>query len=319
MVQKKSIESGYLFVDGEHVELPYKVEISSGEMRVNGTDITPCFPAGESANTEGFGPARRRDGEGRGSNAGGLRIAFRQASDTLTADGIVILQTGEAPILMVGDASESFLHLLIDHEARASASAADLSWLPPTADQGKTAQWLETYQTPASLEERIEKQLTEMQAAGVSNRSQYDAVRRLDEWGYPLSVLGMVLVVAAIGHLMSRRPETEVTGDKVNLTPDAIRQTNYSLMLVAAMSGMDLVWTILISQAGVMKELNPLGSKLLTNPGQLILFKMAMTALALCLIFGLRRYRRAQLVSWWGCLLFTILTVRWLTFNSLFV
>jgi hypothetical protein len=319
MIQKKSIEFGYLFVDGAYVELPYEVEIGNSEMRVNGTDITKCFPAGESSETDGFGRSRHRDGESRGPHSGGSRFAFRQAADTLTEDGIVILQTGEASILMVGDAADSFLNLMIDDEARQSASTLDLSWLPPTADQGKIAQWLETYQTPAPLRGRIEKQFADRQAARDLNISQKDAVRRLDQWGYPLSVLGMVLVVAAIGHLLSRRPEPQTTGDKVNLTPDAIRQTNYSLMLVAAMSGMDLVWTILISQAGVMKELNPLGSRLLSNPGQLILFKMAMTALALCLIFGLRRYRRAQMVSWWGCLLFTILTVRWLTFNSLFV
>lgn len=319
MVQKKSIELGYLFVDGDHVEFPYEVESGLGEMRVNGIDVTKCFPIGESSETEGFGWARHRDGESRGPRSGGSRFAFRQAADTLTEDGVVILKTGEAPIYIVADAADSFLNLLIDDEARQSASAANLSWLPQTADRGKIAQWLESYQTPAALRERIEKQFADRKAARDSNLSQRDAVRRLDQWGYPLSVLGMVLVVAAIGHLLSRRPEPEATGDKINLTPDAIRQTNFSLMLVAAMSGMDLVWTILISQAGAMKELNPLGSRLLSNPGQLILFKMAMTALALCLIFGLRRYRRAQLASWWGCLLFTILTVRWLTFNSLFV
>src|SRR5688500_4311842 len=105
---------------------------------------------------------------------------------------------------MAGDAADSFFTLLIDDEARQSASAADLSWLPPTADQGKIAQWLESYQTPASLRGRIEKQFAELQAAQNLNTSQYDAVRRLDQWGYPLSVLGMVLVVAAIGHLMTR-------------------------------------------------------------------------------------------------------------------
>lgn len=319
MVQKTSIDYGYLFVDGEHVEFPYKVEIANGEMRVNGIDITKCFPAPKPSQAQGSGQTRSREGGSRGPMNGTSGFAFRRVSDTLAGNGTVILQTGEAPIILIEESDHHFLRLLIDDAARKSPSTAELSWLPSTANQDKVLQWLAGYETPASLRDRIETQFAETQAAHDLNVSQNQAVRRLDQWGYPLSVLGMVLVVAAIGHLLTRRPELEPGDAKINPAPEAIRQTNHSLMLVAAMSGMDLVWTILISQAGAMKELNPLGSRLLANPGQLILFKMAMTALAVSLIFGLRRYRRAQLVSWWGCLLFTILTVRWLTFNSLFV
>lgn len=68
-----------------------------------------------------------------------------------------------------------------------------------------------------------------------------------------------------------------------------------------------------------MREINPIGGRLIDRPEQLILFKAVMTTLAIGLLFRLRRYRRAQLAAWWSCLVLTLLTVRWLTFNSMLV
>ncbi len=78
-----------------------------------------------------------------------------------------------------------------------------------------------------------------------------------------------------------------------------------SLILVVALSLLDLVWTLLASQAGTMRELNPVGGRLIDDPAKLIAFKVAMTGLAAGLIFKLRYYRRAQLASWWACLILT--------------
>lgn len=319
MIQKRSIESGFLFLDGEYVEAPYDVEYGSSEMHVNGVNITKCFPAAESSPKRSSRPAGNRHWEGRGRYWGGPRSAFRHVADSLDFDGIVILQIGENPVVMNADLGERFLGFLIDDGRHQSASADELAWVMRASETDQFMEWLKSYEPPAPLRERIERQFAENEATAELNASQHGAVQRLDHWGYPLTVLGMVLVVAAIGHLLTRRPDPENSSITLNPAPEAIRQTNYSLMLVAAMSAMDLVWTILISQAGAMKELNPLGSHLLKDPLQLVIFKVGLTGLAVALIFALRHYRRAQLASWWGCLLFTILTVRWLTLNSLFV
>ena len=93
--------------------------------------------------------------------------------------------------------------------------------------------------------------------------------------------------------------------------------TNEGFVFVVALSLLDLVWTLLVSQAGTMRELNPVGGRLIDDPVKLVAFKVAMTGLAAGLIFKLRYYRRAQLASWWACLILTLLIVRWLTFNSM--
>lgn len=90
-------------------------------------------------------------------------------------------------------------------------------------------------------------------------------------------------------------------------------------MFVSALSAMDLVWTIFASQTGAMSELNPLGSLLIHDPWVLFAVKLGVTSLSVGLLFMLRRQPLAQQASWWSCLLLTLLTARWLTFQSMFV
>ena len=77
--------------------------------------------------------------------------------------------------------------------------------------------------------------------------------------------------------------------------------------------------TIMTSQAGQMREVNPFGNSLIQNPALLALFKIGATGLSIGLLFGLRKYRRAQVAAWWACLILTILALRWLTFNSMMI
>lgn len=316
MAFRETVENGYLFLDGEYIASPYEFEFRDGEAWLKDRDISAFFPVqpprGDSARTMENGPWA-----GRGRYPGGQRMSSRHVLNALNQDGAAVLFTNERPVTLNAYDAERLFEVLLQEENR--PSDGDLSWLPRGSNQQSFSEWIASYQLPETLRERLEQKRARQQSMTDESTSQRDAARRLDQWDYPLTVLGMVLVVAAFGHLMSRRPAAESSAEKINLAPDAIRQTNWSLLLVAAMSAMDLIWTILIHQAGAMKELNPFGSRLLEDPFQLMVFKISLTALAVGLIFGLRRYRRAQEASWWGCLLLTVLTVRWLTLNSLFV
>lgn len=136
---------------------------------------------------------------------------------------------------------------------------------------------------------------------------------------YPLTLLGMVLSVIAFGHLLKSLPDHGAMRTNGGVTAEIVRATVVSLGLVIVLSGLDLVWTLLASQSGQMRELNPLASRLISDPQALIAFKAVATLIACGLLFALRHHGRAQLASWWICLICTMLTFRWLMFNSMFI
>ena len=90
-----------------------------------------------------------------------------------------------------------------------------------------------------------------------------------------------------------------------------------SLALIIALSLLDLTRTLLVSRTSLMKEVNPLGAALIDNPQALIALKTAATLFAVTHLYVLRQHRAAQQGAWWGCLVCTLLTARWLTFTSM--
>jgi hypothetical protein len=92
-----------------------------------------------------------------------------------------------------------------------------------------------------------------------------------------------------------------------------------NVILLGLLSGFDLSLTLAAQQAGTLLELNPLGSQLVANPLLLASFKITSLVAACAILVTLRRYRGAQVVSWWMCMVCTVLTYRWVTFNSLFI
>jgi hypothetical protein len=150
-----------------------------------------------------------------------------------------------------------------------------------------------------------------------ANRSRTIAVHRLQTVAYPLSVTGMLLVVAALGHLLRAHPGTD--GDAPVVRPEAIRATVISIALIAVFSLVDLVWTILAVQAGQMRELNPVGRLLIPDPRLLVAFKVSATLVGCGILYRLRRHSRARIAAWWLCLLCTVLLLRWVIFHSMFI
>jgi hypothetical protein len=68
-----------------------------------------------------------------------------------------------------------------------------------------------------------------------------------------------------------------------------------------------------------MREVNPIGSQMIGNPLQLVVFKVLVTIAAVGLLYFCRRAPLAWQASWWSCLVLTLVAARWLVFNSLFI
>ena len=218
------------------------------------------------------------------------------------------------------DTGHELLELLSDAKAHQSVIVGELDWLPPGIDIPTWQRWIDTFAPSEAFLAQAKARIGQCQGIESANLAAGAAVRRLDAATYPITVLGMVLVVLSFGHLLSyhpsvvdaSHPETEQTGTRN-------RVIYISLSLIVAFSVLDLIWTLLVSATGSMHELNPLGARLIANPGWLVTFKLATTSVAVGLLLALRRFPIARRAAWWGCLLLTLLAIRWLVFSSMFV
>ncbi len=183
---------------------------------------------------------------------------------------------------------------------------------------------------PASLRPHVDslRQDPDLQARALSFQSSVEQtedqnyqsaarVHLLDRAAYPLSTLGMLMVVVATGHLLSIRPPQSHELSQTSVQSG--QATLKFLAMILAFSVLDLVWTVLASHDGSMRELNPIGSRLIEQPVLLVAFKMLTTGVSAGILFSLRTSKRVQLAAWWICLVLTLLTARWLVFNSLLV
>jgi hypothetical protein len=138
-------------------------------------------------------------------------------------------------------------------------------------------------------------------------------------FSYGVIVSAMMLAVIATGNLLNVRPEGQVRWSDLNDSLENRQMVTRNVVLIGVLSVVDLLLTLSAHQTTTMMELNPFGSQLVSTPATLAMFKLSTLAAVGVILFSLRRYRGAQVASWWMCLVCTILTFRWVTFNSLFV
>jgi hypothetical protein len=136
---------------------------------------------------------------------------------------------------------------------------------------------------------------------------------------YGVTVVAMLLAVIATGSLLNHRPTSGVRWREIDSGGDGNGMVVRNVVLLSVLGGFDLLLTLAAQQAGGFLELNPMGAELAGSPILLSAFKVTAFVVACAILVKLRHYRGAQIASWWLCLVCTILTFRWLTFNSLFL
>ena len=105
-------------------------------------------------------------------------------------------------------------------------------------------------------------------------------------------------------------------GDDPQHADQAARAVTIALCLMLGMLILDLTWTILAGQAGVMKEVNPIAAEMIDSPLQLAVFKIVTTSIGLGILYFWRNRHQIQFATWWVCLVCVLLTFRWVVFDS---
>ena len=307
---EQNIENGFVFIDSQYIPTPYRIDYNETQLFLN--DFPFDLAVFESLSDKD----KKRRLEGRETR----RIA-RRLSDLLECEFSIVLFSGK-PVEVV--LRGVLLSILVNDKASTefSIAASKKRLTSNAADPQVWEDFVRSFDCPPELRVRANAYLTRVKEIRETNGAQASAKlaeesarRMVESSSYPLTVIGMLLVAVAFGHLLSFMPGNSA---QLAIDSDAQRACGFSLTLLAAMSALDLIWTILASRAGNLKELNPIGAALIDDPVSLILLKIAATMIAVVLLFALRQHHAAQKGAWWVCLICTLLTARWLTFNSLF-
>ncbi|QEG39313.1 DUF5658 family protein [Roseimaritima ulvae] len=328
-------ELGYLFVDGTYLPPPYKIEADYEQelIHINGTEYSADAFDLSGYTNRGFGMRGERGswrfgGRGPRRERGESSPAFPTSSSlqalvreigSLQHGGFVILQSERPPmVLWTGQNGHELLETLIATETEPRDTLA----IPSSLESRSKETWQELVDqfqaTPAFLE-RATADVEKVHAAIDSNRIVANAVVWSERLSYPLTMFGLVLVVIAFGHLLINAQPMFFDVEEPKAMAHVKKATVVCLLMVGLMSAIDLTWTLLASQQGSMRELNPLGNQFISDASKLVLFKTVLTVTSLGLLFWFRHLPIARRASWWCCLVLTLLTARWLTFHSLLV
>ena len=187
-----------------------------------------------------------------------------------------------------------------------------------------TAEWriaLEDFEPDQSFAEQYLEYENEMaQIDVISGEESQSGLKVHDstQTMYGLSVVGMLLIALSAGTLLGHPPKNSGSWSRIVRSPRTLSAMRRCLVLIAAYSLFDLVATLLALKTGHVEETNPFGVGLILAPAALAAFKISATCLGAGLLWKLKNYHGAQVASWWLCMVLTLVTVRWVTVQSLF-
>ena len=297
------IEHGTVVLQGRKLPAPYVVSRTRGEVLVNGEVITRAPKDSPEA----------------------ARQLAAQVERTLF-DGHWVVIFGEG-IVTYADGAEGGM-VLIGSLARAETLTERVRLVMEAylegADQVTTAEWktaLQNFQPDELIVEQFKEyqRSTAAEAEPVEESTEspllaHDSTQTM----YGLSVVGMLLIALSAGTLLGNPPKNAVNWSRIVRSPRTLAAMQRCLLLIAAYSLFDLIATVMALKTGHVEELNPLGVGLILAPAALAAFKVSATCLGTGLLWKLKNYHGAQVASWWLCMILTLVTVRWVTVQSLF-
>lgn len=300
------LKEGFLFLDGRYLDAPYVIERVDNTYTINGQEFrTEALTKGKADQAISVEQL--------------LQTIYWQLASTRIGQVVVLYQNQEPMVLDSSREGWQLLRIL----ARGNNLPKPDQEIPETLrselERETWARVVSDFEPSGEFLPRA----NEFVAETIQLQREAALINRQNVWAgrleYPLTVFAMVVVTLAFGHLVSTKPY--VAADAAFMVnPSLPTQTVLrSLLIVGILSVVDLLWTVLASEAGSMRELNPLGSQWLDRPIQLAAFKSATISPAIGLLYWLRRAPIAQAASWWSCLVITLVTARWLTFNSMFL
>ncbi|HLA85022.1 MAG TPA: DUF5658 family protein [Thermoguttaceae bacterium] len=336
IVNGLSIDTGFVIIKGEYLPSPYTVGRRGDDLFVNGHPI----------NTEGL-RIRRWGGGGGGyyrsmtpEPSRGSAAASNQGVNSvpdpnleprtppqwyfnyvahverqLQDNSLLIVFDDKLATFLPGGSETPVLEALLADKPRDEKIKTLMKLHTRDVESARWAALVDSFRSAPDLAARVEKLKKEREAL---YRRPVPSRPSLSKYlMYGITVMGIVLGVVALGSLLNHRPHSNASWNEIDTSGDSIPHVVRNVALVATLSFFDLICTLLANGSMGFSEMNPLGSALLANPILLACFKITSLAIGCGILLALRRYRGAQVASWWLCLVCTILAFRWATYSSL--
>lgn len=338
-LQQKTImaasDLSVVFINGEFVDSPYEIQHEDDFVFVNGrrlqiSDAVMNESSEREGRNRGFGRGGGpEDGWGGGpgggrrgqrSEAGGGRTISspsarfaRELRDEVQNTGLLIAFDGY-PIRIVPIDGEGLSGHLASAESVTDERLAELNLTESVEETAVWMNWLKGYEVSSEAQSRIQSIIDGVIAYETEHQSSIAQVARLEQYAYPLTVLGMLLGVIALGYML------QWAGNGLHqfeTTPQSERYVVIALCMMAGMATIDFIWTVLAGQAGQMKEVNPLAASFVESPTELAVFKILATGIGFSILYFWRRRPQIRQATWWMCLVSVLLTFRWVMFDSM--
>ncbi|MCA9121557.1 MAG: hypothetical protein H6822_13195 [Planctomycetaceae bacterium] len=296
---------GGVIINGNYLPAPYRITVVPDGIEVNGQFVPQ----------EGFNDRGRRNREPQSDIPFAARVCNR------LEEGAWLLGWEEGGYGIMGEARFMDVVATLESESADNVKVEGLEslgsrWIRRADWRELVARW----DLPASIVDQLLVAYQEEFAADPELVAAIGApYRRFHTSIYLLTVFGIGATVFALGTLLSYRPIEKMSWSNVNLSKDATHLVLRSVILLIGLAVLDLVCTTISAQTTSFWELNPLGAAALHSPFVLGAFKIGATLMSGAILLSLRRYHGAQVAAWWLALFCTILAIRWVTFNSMFL
>jgi hypothetical protein len=306
------IDNGFVILDGRFLSPPYVMECRGAEVLINGNSVVL------EANTRRRGRRDETDPERDTKRICSVCLFARR----LQNNALILGFDGRVAWIGAGKAIQ-VLDILLNELAESERLQRLCELEIRNLDNSRCTRIIQTFRPSDELIERFSactEDLDEDPDSGAAPPlySAFAAADRRDRAIQCATLIGMALVVLAAGLLLSHRP-VNLPWKNRNESPQWDRFMLRCTMLIVLLSVFDLSCTLILNSVFGFHEVNPLARALTNSPWLLSVFKVTATGVGVGILWYLRKYVGAQVASWWLCLVLTMVTVRWLAVQSVFL